>query len=82
MSIIPERTLEGFVADSLFKCTEQDEAAVVKILEPLREQIEAQMEDYDEETQSWRDYRNQMWEIFVEENSEINKQVSFILGSD
>lgn len=36
------------------------QAAMVAVLEPLRASLEAQILDFDEESQSWRDYRNVM----------------------
>jgi hypothetical protein len=55
-------TLEYFVEDSFMGITIEQEKHIVRLLEPEREWIEYNlMWDYDEETMSWRDYRNGMW---------------------
>ena len=59
MSSPPEdRSLEGLVADNW------DDAVVsvvLSLLEPYREPVEHIANEYDESTQSWRDYRRAVW---------------------
>ena len=59
-----EPTLEFFVEDSSINITKQQEAKIVQLLEPHRESIEIGMENFDEETMSWRGYRNNMWFLY------------------
>ena len=60
MSSIPSRELdEAFVEDFYIgPLTEQEIQTVLAAWEPHRSRIENILEDYDSETQSWRDYRN------------------------
>jgi hypothetical protein len=40
------------------RLTKEQFAPIVAIYEPFREDIERRLEDFDEDTQSWRDYSN------------------------
>lgn len=62
MASMDEATLEFFVLDSLlFDFSKEDLKRLVKVLEPIREEVENMMNDYDEEEHSWRDYRYGIW---------------------
>lgn len=65
MSSIPGHTLEDFVEDCLLHPTPREVARIVALLEPRREEIENALWDYDEETMSWRDYRNSLAETYL-----------------
>lgn len=71
MSSIPGRTLEAFVEDVLMFPTPEDVERVVALLETRRKQIESALDRFDEESQSWRDYRNSLWENVVEQSHTI-----------
>ncbi len=79
MSSCDEYTLEFFVQDSFFgSVTDEQLEKVVHLLEPEREWIETDMrEDYDEETTSWRSYRNSMWYSL---DLEYEKRIAAITG--
>jgi len=79
MSSCDEYTLEFFVQDSFFGgVTDEQLAKVVHLLEPEREWIEERMiGDYDEETMSWRDFRNGMWYPL---DLVYEKRISAIMG--
>ncbi len=79
MSSCDEYTLEFFVQDSFFgNVTDEQLEKVVHLLEPEREFIEGQMlDDYDEETMSWRGYRNNMWYSL---DIEYEKRIAAITG--
>lgn len=63
--------MESWINDSFFwdRCPPQSFEKIVAILEPCRVDLEYQIADFDEDTQSWRDYRNAMWDC-------IPKQIS------
>lgn len=75
MASCPGPTLEAFVEDALWRPSPELVAAVVAILEPQRERIEDRISDYDEECQSWRDYRNYMWGDYVESDHAVRVRV-------
>lgn len=59
MASLPGYNLEDFIRDAFSYPTEEDYTAQVKRFEPVREYIEfALLEEYGEETHSWRDFRN------------------------
>lgn len=60
MSSRPECTLEAFIRDAFSYGDEADYQQEVARYEPLRDDIERQMLEFDPETESWRDYRNGM----------------------
>jgi len=65
--------LEYFVEDSFRNITKEQEEAIVELLEPERESIEYFiLYDFDEETMSWRDYRNGMWYNLEQYEDRIN----------
>jgi len=51
-------SLEGLIADNW---DETVVAVALPLLEPYRESVEDIASDYDEEMQSWRDYRRAVW---------------------
>ncbi len=62
MSSMDEATLEYFLKDSFRQYrTEAEEKFAVTICEKYREAIENAMDNFDEENQSWRTYRNSLW---------------------
>ena len=71
MSSLPGYTLEAFIGDAFFRITKEQEAKLVEFYESEREYIESKMLDFDEETQSWRDYRNSMFECLPEAPKEL-----------
>jgi hypothetical protein len=54
MSSIPGYTLEDFLEDELYGAIPSVE--MVALCEPYRESVEYALDDFDQETQSWRDY--------------------------
>jgi hypothetical protein len=56
----PCRTLEGLVVETWGR-EALDRADVMQFLEPHRRDIERLMDDFDEDTQSWRDYSACIW---------------------
>lgn len=69
-------TLESFVEDILLRPTPALVAGVAAALEPRRAEIEDQISAYDAEWQSWRDYRNNLWAIYVESDDDVRQQVN------
>ncbi len=59
-------SLEGLIADNWDEVAARD-PRVVALLEPYRESVEYVAGDFDEETQSWRDYRGAVWSTVPEE---------------
>lgn len=53
-----DRTLEGLIADNW---NDRYVSIVLPFVEEYRESIENIASDFDEESQSWRDYRRAVW---------------------
>jgi len=67
-------TLEYFVEDSFMNITSNQEERIVNLLEPEREWVEYRLlDDFDEETMSWRGYRNGMWCALEKYDNQIEK---------
>jgi len=79
MSSCPGRTLEAFVEDCLMRPTPERVERICKVLEPERWRIEFRLEDYDSEEQSWRDYRNGLWDAIMEAHPDMDKAIEAIL---
>ncbi len=81
MSSCDEFTLDFFVEDSFFGgVTDEQLKQVVRLLEPEREWIETLMiDDFDEESMSWRSYRNNLWYSL---DMEYEKRIAFITGGE
>jgi hypothetical protein len=73
VSSIPGRTLEALVTDLWLRSTPVLEAATIVALEPYREDIEYSLWAYDEETQSWRAYRNAMMDQYTAILNEVDR---------
>lgn len=61
MSSIPSRLMdEDFVRDFYAgpELTDEQVALILKTWEPFRESVEITLDMFEEEEQSWRDYRN------------------------
>lgn len=72
-----DMSLEGLIADNW------DDGVVhvaLPFLEPYRESIEDIARDYDENTQSWRDYRSAVWSPVPEDVFEKIEEVIDSLG--
>jgi hypothetical protein len=55
---------EEWVRDSIYgDVTEEQICAVIAVLEPVRAIIGQRCDDFDEDMQSWRDYRNSLWQL-------------------
>jgi hypothetical protein len=69
---------EEWLEDSIFRdaITEECWRNLVALLEPHRDMIDGLCDDYDEEIQGWREYRNALWSLIPED---INKRVTEIL---
>lgn len=68
---------EEWVRDSVFHTVPENYIQrVMQLLAPWRETIDEKCDDFDEETQSWRDYRNSLWEYIPKH---INDEVDAIL---
>lgn len=76
MSYMAEATLEFFVEDSFMRITKEQEARIVTLLEPKRAEIETFMNNFDPESQSWRDQRNSYWGLLTDFDRAINAIVS------
>ena len=79
MSSCPGRTLEAFVDDCLMRPTPERVERICKVLEPIREAIEIQIGGFDSEEQSWRDYRNGLWDAIMEAHPDMDKAIEAIL---
>lgn len=55
--------LEGFIEDSFFldRMPAGSRERLIAFYEPYREQIERDMQAFDPETESWREWRNSYW---------------------
>jgi len=74
MSSCDGSTLEFFVEDSFRGITTEQELKIIELLEPEREWIEYRiLEDFDEETMSWRGYRNGMWDSLERYDNQITE---------
>jgi len=71
MSSIPGYMLEDYIEELYIHPTKEETARRVKFHEPIRENIENWLMDFDEDSQSWRDYRNsgaELWEQVLEDH--------------
>ncbi len=56
-------TVEAYVGEAWYNITAEQKAFIISVYEKnpeLKSYIERNMEDFEEEEQSWRDYRNSM----------------------
>lgn len=66
MSSMDEPTLEYFITDIVMRrLVEEEHKTLVRVFEPLRSEIERVMLDFDEESQSWRSYRNMICDNYI-----------------
>ena len=72
-------TLEYWIDESVYNVSPDIRHQIVKLLEPFRSVIEQQIENYEPEEQSWRDYRNAMWYTIPED---IEKQVDELIKQE
>lgn len=81
MSSCDGYTLESWIVSSFFgnKIQALQLLLVVKLFDQngWRESVENAIDDFDEETQSWRDYRNSMWYTY---EKETDKPIEVITG--
>lgn len=70
--------MESWLQDSLFGIGSDDPKfqQIIVLLEPYRDSLENAIFDFDEENQSWRDYRNALWSYI---DPEIDDQINRIL---
>jgi hypothetical protein len=61
-----DRTLEGLIEDNWDEVVARD-PRVVALLEPYRDTLEYLADDFDEESQSWRDCRSAIWDTVPED---------------
>jgi hypothetical protein len=76
MSSCEGHTLESWVIDSFGNVSYVIMMATVRLLESNRESIENMIGDFDEDNQSWRDYRNSLWNYYEDLNPTIDKLCS------
>ncbi len=76
MSSMCGTSLEFFVEDSFIRITKDQEVKIIELLEPSRESIEYSMMDFDEDSQSWREYRNNMWSWLDEYDKKIDSIIN------
>ena len=71
---------EEWVRDSLYGIISDEKVRkVIQLLEPFRETIDDRLDnDFNSEEQSWRDYRNALWEHIPED---VQQEVDVILES-
>lgn len=69
---------EEWVRDSLYgNVTDEKVRQVTQLLEPFREAIDDRLDnDFNSEEQSWRDYRNALWDHIPED---VQREVDAIL---
>jgi len=79
MSSCPGRTLEAFVDDCLMRPTPERVERICMVLEPIREAIEIQIGGFDSEEQSWRDYRNDLWDSIMDVHPDMDEAIEAIL---
>lgn len=79
MSSIPGRTMESFVEDCLMRPSPERVRRICEVLEPVRGNIENSLDSYDSEEQSWRDYRNGLWDMIMETHPDFENRIDAIL---
>jgi len=75
MSSLPGYTLEEAIEDNFEMSSQAWADVLLEFYEPYREQIERFLENFEEETQSWRAQRATMWEFVPEYPPELYTQL-------